>query len=243
MIWVIPMAGKGSRTQSLGEFKPFIEIKGHKILSWFISSVKHLIKPENKIVFITTDYFAQKYNFANEVRKIIEDHQLHNKLHFINSPKTPLGVSSTVYLAKSIINTIQPVMVIFPDQYIDFQIPEIQDNSAYLGICIQLSDRYGFVKIKNGLITKFVEKKNISNIASAGVYITSSGKDFVYALEKQFEFEKPSEEHFLGPAFNFLIKKNIPVYPIKVIAKYDLGNIDDIVYFSQFRLNRDGPLP
>jgi GTP:adenosylcobinamide-phosphate guanylyltransferase len=48
MIWVIPLAGKGQRTKELGEFKPFIEINGHKMIEWFISSIKKLIKPALK---------------------------------------------------------------------------------------------------------------------------------------------------------------------------------------------------
>ena len=62
------MAGKGGRTKSLGEFKPFIEIKGHKILSWFISSIKNLVKPEDLFVLITTEYF---FNSSTSQKKLV----------------------------------------------------------------------------------------------------------------------------------------------------------------------------
>jgi len=233
MIWVIPMSGKGTRTRSLGEFKPFIEIKGFPIISWFISSVKHNIKSEDELIFLTTDYYFNKYNFENRIKEIIAYHNLSNKLYFIRNSDSPAGVSSTVYTAKSLLLTPKSVIVIYPDQYIDFQMPALETNSAYLGINIQLSDRYGFVEIKDGLITRFIEKKNISNIASTGFYIAPSGKDLIRALEQQFaEHNVHNGEYYLGPAFNYLLQKGIKLYPVKVFAKYDLGNPDLISYFS-----------
>lgn len=233
MIWVIPMSGKGTRTQSLGEFKLFIEIKGSPMLSWFISSVKHNIKPEDELIFLTTDYFFNKYDFKNKVREIINYHKLANKRYFIRNQDSPAGVSLTVYAAKPLLDTSKPVIVIFPDQYIDFQMPTLEPNTAYLGINIQLSNKYGFVEIKEGLITKFVEKKNISNIASTGFYITPSGKDLVWALEQQFKSHDMHDgEYYIGPAFNFLLGKGVKARPVKVFAKYDLGTPELISYFT-----------
>jgi len=231
MIWVIPMSGKGTRTQELDEFKPFIKIKGHKILSWFISSIKHLIKNEDSFVLITTEYFANKFNFEKECKKIFKEHQLNNEINFIINKETPTGASTTVYSAKKIINKKIPVMVIFPDQYIDFILPEIVDNSAYMGIYVQLGNKSGFIEIQNGLIVNFIEKINISNLASSGFYLVSSGKDLIFAFEEQFKNnETLNGEFYVGPAFKYLFNK-LKVYPIPVLAKYDLGNCKDIAYF------------
>lgn len=125
-------------------------------------------------------------------------------------------------------------MVINPDQYVDFKLPVIKQNSGYLGIYFQLGDKSGFVEIEGGLITKFVEKKNISNLADFGIYIVSSGKNLVGALKKQIkEGKKLNGEFYIGEAFNYLIKKGVKIFPIPVIAKYDLGNPEDIEYFSE----------
>ena len=40
MIWILPMAGKGTRTESLGEFKPFIKVNNKKIIEWFLIGIK-----------------------------------------------------------------------------------------------------------------------------------------------------------------------------------------------------------
>lgn len=101
-----------------------------------------------------------------------------------------------------------------------------------MGVYIQLSDKSGFVEIEDGLIVNFVEKINISNIASSGFYIVSHGKDLIFSIERQFKSNiKLNNEFYLGPPFNFLINK-INIYPIPIISKYDLGNIYDIEYFS-----------
>lgn len=231
------MSGKGTRTQELGEFKPFIEIKKYKILSWFISSIKHLVKDDDIFVLITTKYFSDKFNFKNVCKEIFKEHKLNNKINFIINDGTQTGASATVYSAKNIINKNIPVMVIFPDQYIDFILPKIKKNSAYMGIYVQLGNKSGFVEIKDGQIINFIEKVNISNLASSGFYIVSSGKDLIFAFEKQFKNNKTlNGEFYVGPAFNFLFKK-IKVYPIPVLSKYDLGNCEDIEYFCSKKIN------
>lgn len=233
MIWIIPMAGKGTRTQELGEFKPFIEIKGSKIFSWFMCSIKHLVKPEDSFQLITTKYFTDKYNFEAEIKKIFEHHNLKNSVTFTVCDGSQQGSSATVLLVKDKINLNEPIIVIFPDQFIDFVLPEIIPNSAYMGVYVQLGNKSGFVNIVDGLVTNFIEKQNISNLASSGVYITSSGKDLIEALEKQIEEGVMlNGEFYIGPAFNYLIKSGIKTYPIPIIAKYDLGNTKDVEYFS-----------
>lgn len=227
------MAGKGTRTQELGEFKPFIEIKGHKIFSWFLCSVKHLVKPGDSFQLITTKYFADKYNFDTEVMKIFQYHGINNPVSITTCEESQQGSSATVLLVKGKIDLNEPAMVIFPDQFIDFVLPEITPNSAYMGVYVQLGNKSGFVNIVDGLITNFVEKQNISNLASSGVYIASTGKDLIEALEKQVkEGTTLNGEFYVGPAFNYLIDKGIKTYPVPVIAKYDLGNTKDVEYFS-----------
>ena len=51
------MAGKGTRTNSLGKFKPFIKVNGKEIIDWFLIGIKNKIKKNDIIFLITTiDY-------------------------------------------------------------------------------------------------------------------------------------------------------------------------------------------
>lgn len=233
MIWVIPVAGKGTRTKALGEFKPFIEINGRKIIDWFIFSIRHLIKPNDRLILITTIHFAKEYKFEEEIKRIFQYYKISNKTKIITCKKTPKGTSATILMAKPQINKNKPVIIINPDQFVDFSMPRIVKNSAFLGIYYYLGEKSGFVEIKNGLVIKFVEKRNISNLASAGIYIVSSGRKLISAIERQIKDDQAlSGEFYIGPAFNYLIKDGVRVYPIPVMAKYDLGDPKSINHFS-----------
>lgn len=232
------MAGRGDRTRPLGEFKPFIEIKNHKILSWFISSIKGLIRPEDVFVLITTEYFFDRFCFKEKVDELFQYHRLKNKKYFINTKSTPRGTSETILKAEDVISVNRPVTVIHPDQYINFDMPKkIQKNTGYLGLYLCFGSKTGFVKIENGLITKFVERKNISNIASCGVFISSGGKALIKAIKKQIASgETINGEYYIGPSFNYLIESGYKIYPISVRCKYDLGNVEGIKNFKKSNL-------
>ena len=82
-------------------------------------------------------------------------------------------------------------------------------------------------------MTKIVEKNNISNLASAGVYGVSEGKALIRAIEKQFkERSMYNGEFYVGEALNYLIKEGYRLYPASVRVKYDLGNIEGIELFK-----------
>ena len=51
MNWIIPIAGKGKRLKSLGDFKPFIKIKNRTIIEWFFIYLKKKIKIVKKFNF------------------------------------------------------------------------------------------------------------------------------------------------------------------------------------------------
>ena len=61
------MAGKGTRTNSLGKFKPFIKVNGKKIIEWFLISIKNKIKKNDIIVLITTIDYEKKTIFKKKL--------------------------------------------------------------------------------------------------------------------------------------------------------------------------------
>ncbi len=234
MHWIIPIGGKGSRTKTLGEFKPFIEINSQKILFWFFLSIRNNLSRRDKITFITTKDFLEKFDVADKIKEIFSTLDLSQRFQVLTTLNRTSGVSSSLYLLKSHFESDGPVAVINPDQYIDFDLPlKIPPKSAFLSIYAEFSNKSGYVNIENGLITNFVEKKNISNLASSGVFIVSNGEGLINAIEKQLEDELSiNGEYYLGPAFNYLIQGGYKIYPFPVRVKYDLGDISEIEHFS-----------
>ena len=234
MNWIIPIGGKGTRTQALGEFKPFIEILNHKMLVWFFISIKNNILPEDKFYFVLTKALVEKFSVDVVIEDIFRQLGLRNHFELLITPDLS-GVSAALYSRKSILQKSSPVIIINPDQYLDFALPrKIPKKSGYLTIYAEFSNKSGYVDIKDGKITKFVEKSNFSNLGNAGVFIVSEGRSLVKAIRKQMEAGLTTNgEYFLGTAFNYLIEDGFEIYPLPVWVKYDLGNIPDIEYFKK----------
>ncbi|MDD3014531.1 MAG: hypothetical protein PHC34_12585 [Candidatus Gastranaerophilales bacterium] len=232
--WIIPMAGNGTRTKDFGEFKPFIEVAGKKILNWLLKSIKINFGRDDRIIFITTKYFAEKYEVESQINEILLKENINLDFNLVISATTPPGPSASVYTAKDYIDN-NPTIIVNSDQYVHFNLPvNISPNSGYLPVNTDFGNTKSYVLVENGIITRVVEKSNISNIASAGIYMVSNGFDLISSIETQFkERLMYKEEFFVGPALNYLINNKYTFYPIPVSAKYDLGNIEQIIFFEK----------
>jgi NDP-sugar pyrophosphorylase family protein len=230
MIWIFPMAGRGSRTRQLGEFKPFIEICGRKMLAWLLGSIRAKIAESDRLVFITTTEYADTFDVERTISSILREEKLHDNFVMITCDKTPPGPSATVHKAKEHLQTHEPVIVVNCDQYIDFDTGDLsEEKSGFLPVYAEFTQKSSYVEIDAGVITRIVEKQNISNLASAGVYAVSGGKALVEAIEQQFEGNQQTNgEFYVGVALNNLIEKGFRFYPTAVRAKYDLGSVKGI---------------
>lgn len=228
------MAGKGKRTRALGEFKPFIKINGRTILSWLLLSIKRHIKPKDEIVFVTTRYFSKKFNVSNNIKQILRELSIRNKSKIVLTEDNPRGPAKTVYKALDIIDKTKPVAVVNCDQYVDFDFDgNVSQNTCFMTIYAEFTNKSGYVKIEKGLIAEMVEKKNISNLASAGVFIFPSGVVLLNALKQLFKEKLTvNGEYYISSAMNYLASAGYKILPIPVMAKYDLGDIEGIKHFS-----------
>lgn len=233
--WVFPIAGKGLRTQALGEFKPLIQIEGKPEIEWLLLSVRRHIGKADHLIFITSDTFEEKFAAKEKIGRVLDRLQLNNPYHLLTTRGTLQGPSATVYAAKDLTNVDCPCIVVNSDQFISFEFPSIEDKCAYLPVNTDFGEKKSYVAVKKSIITDVVEKENISYIASAGVYIVASGIDLNHALEQQFEKGVlVKSEYYVGPALRFLLDLGYRMVPIPVIAKFDLGSIDGISLFRHF---------
>lgn len=236
MIWIFPMAGRGSRTKELGEFKPFIEINGVKMLGWLLRSIAGKIEEGDELIFITTAEYSEQFDVQSGVEDILRDEGITNSFELITTDGVPQGPSATVYHAAAHLVSNQPAIVVNCDQYIDFDMPEeMPQRSGFLPVYAQFGQKSSYVEIEDAVITRIVEKQNISNLASAGVYAVSDSRALLRAIEKQFEEKQlTNNEFYVGPALNNLIHEGYRFYPTAVRAKYDLGNVAGIDLFERF---------
>jgi len=242
VIWIFPMAGRGARTKELGEFKPFIEINGVKMLGWLLRSIACKIREADELIFITTSEYSEQFNVQPCLQDVLRDDGISNSFELITTAGVPQGPSATVYHAAPHLVSDQPAIVVNCDQYIDFDMPEdMPQMSGFLPVYAQFGEKSSYVEIEDGVITRIVEKQNISNLASAGVYSVSDGRALVRAIEKQFEeMQLTNNEFYIGPALNNLIHEGYRFYPTGVRAKYDLGDVHGISLFESFAENMSG---
>lgn len=237
MLWIFPMAGRGTRTLELGEFKPFIDINGKKMIEWMLLSIKFKIKESDRLIFISTKEQNEKYSVHLKIQQILENNGITAAFKLM-TPDTPQkGPAHTVYFAKEdILAYPGPVIIVNSDQYIDFDLPlEIAPNTGFLPIYAEFTQKASYVDIDSqGIISRIVEKDNISNLASAGVYCVSSGEDLIWAIEQDFFFRNTKNgEYYVGPALNNLIRKGYSFFPSLVRIKFDLGNPKNIEEFKE----------
>lgn len=240
MIWILPMAGMGKRTGTLGKFKPFININGRKIIEWFLISIKNKIKKNDLVILITTNNFEKKFQFQKNIKLIIKKQKLNLKnfiFKFIE--ETPNGPAFTVNSIRDILKYQKiPCIVINPDQYIDFNLPKkIIKNNLYLPIHFNNHGNSSYVRLnKKGQIVKIQEKNLISNYASSGVYIFGSSLLLRKMLNLITKIKSKKEINISDLINKFMGLNKLKVVPLSTLAKYDLGNVLSIKNFCKSKI-------
>jgi 6-phosphofructokinase/glycosyltransferase involved in cell wall biosynthesis len=237
--WIVPICGKGTRTKKMGEFKPFININNKKIIEWFLISLKNNITFNDTFIFITTNYYEKKYKVKKFLNNIFK-YNLFCEFKLILTEEIPEGPAKSVYLAKSHIIDKNNIIVINPDQFINFEIPKKFVN--FITIYFDNLPSKSYCEINDNKIINIVEKKQISNNASSGVYGFKNGNDLINSLEILFKSKENmvNNEYYISGCINILLKNKELFYPIKTISKFDLGTLKNINMFKNiFDLNNN----
>jgi len=241
MIWILPMAGRGTRTAGLGEFKPFIKVENKYIIEWLITGIRKNISDNDTLILITTKYFDDKYDFKRKMHHILRSLDINlNNVHFVLLEKILDGPAKTVFEAREYLNNNEPVTICNTDQFIIFEMPELgscMNHVGYIPVYLGNNPKSSFVKLNEEMntIDFLVEKKAISNYASAGIYNFNSGNLLLNAFRLMFKNnDTTNNEYYIGPSINYLIQKGHIFKPLFVNVKYDLGNINSINKFVDF---------
>ena len=68
MNWIFPIAGFGTRTSKLGEYKPLIEVfENQSILKICLSGLKTMFNPEDVFVFICSEEQSSRFNVREKI--------------------------------------------------------------------------------------------------------------------------------------------------------------------------------
>jgi hypothetical protein len=240
MNWVFPIAGHGTRTSSLGRYKPFIEIiPNHTILKLCLLGLKSLIKSKDRLVFITSEEQEIKYSVSKTIKTTLSQLNLKNKIDVVLLDSTPKGQALTVKYAIEKLDTgflESKTFVVNSDQLVFFDIGNVNLNICSVGLYFNDGNASCFfdLDIKNRLVSKIREKTKISCYAAAGVFYFNTGKRLLDCINWAINENKfYKNELYLGPCMEYF--KDLSYFQTSV--KFDLGNVEKIKLFNGFIKN------
>jgi hypothetical protein len=235
LIWIFPIAGRGTRTVIYGKFKPFIPVLGRKILHWCLTGIHPLIGPHDRFVFITTREFEVEFSVKRELEALFVEVGLAQHLDFVLAPDTPPGPAASVHLAGRLLDEDTPCTVINADQLVQYKHrTNLGVHEGYVPLYVNSTGKSSYVTIEDCRITGIFEKDMRSHYASAGVYTLGSARTLIKVIEESFTRGiTHNGEYYVGPALNHFISGGGILWPAQVFMKIDLGSIEGIDFFTR----------
>jgi len=226
---LMPMAGDGTRTRSLGELpKPMIKIFDKPIFEYAAS----VFNKNNHFTFIARQDHDEKYKIFDYIKEFYPNSTI------IKQKEKLDGAALSCLLSKSFLYNDTPLITCDSDIFIRFDVKEVEKMLANnVDIIIitskQGSPTYSYIKKSKDLVVSVFEKQVISNDAISGVIIWKTGKMFFDYLEDMIKNKiKVNNEFYISPSINKAISDGKIVKNIECQVFYHLGTAEDINQFK-----------
>ena len=221
---IVPMAGIGSRLRphTLTIPKPLTLIAGKPIVQRLVEDIVKVVDQQvDEIAFVIGPTFPK--NTGEKLIKIAENLGAKGKV-FVQD--VALGTAHAIYCAKESLNG--PCVVAFADTLFkaDFEL-DIEADGAIWVKQVDEPSAYGVIKLKDGIITDFVEKPTefVSDLAIIGIYYFSKADELRDEIQNLLDNNiKEKGEFQLTNALENLKQKGHKFVPGKVDEWMDCGN-------------------
>jgi len=223
---VIPAAGAGSRFKEAGidTPKPMISIGGVPMILWVINNFS--LRADDTVFIICQRANSMPAMLAPYLTK------MDFKVHFIEIDGLTSGPASTVELALPHLVQDVPVIVANSDQYISHSISDFVNsirNREHSGTILTMNaygNKWSYIgRNENGNITEVVEKREISNEATVGVYAWANPELVSRSIRYLKELNiLVNNEFYVAPTYGYLIEKGLS------IGVFSVGNHGDSVH-------------
>jgi NDP-sugar pyrophosphorylase family protein len=207
---IILAGGRGKRLSPITDYvpKPLIPIKNIPIIEW---QIKYLKKHGINEVIICTGYKT------NMIENYLSMKNIGIKIKF-SIEKTPLGTGGAIKKAGKMIND-KSFFVINGDILTNIDLRKLSKKPNSIA-SIELRTKFGTLETNGNKISKFREKKEISNLwMNAGIYYLQ--KEILKDLPNKGDIEKT-----LFP--NYAKKGKLNTIKFKKIKWYSIDSIKDI---------------
>lgn len=234
---VVPMAGAGSRFAVAGykDPKPLIPVHSVPMIKVVIDNLTPAC--EHRFIFVCQAAHVEAYGLRNHLQAwapgcaVVELNGLTE------------GAACTVYEAKELIDSDDPVMIANSDQYVDTDINDYlraMDEHQADGLIMTMKaddPKWSFVGFAdNGRINRVVEKEVISEEATVGIYNFRSGRQLIAAIESMFDKNlQVNGEFYVAPVYNEMIEDEARIIHYSIGSEgsgmYGLGIPADLDLF------------
>lgn len=234
---LIPMSGNGQRFKDAGYDlpKPLIDVNGKPMITRVI---ENLNLPNAHYSFIVQREHEDKYNISGLLKSIVDSPNI------VLVDKVTEGAACSALLAKSIINTVDNLIIANSDQLVEWNSFEFLYQSFYKDLDANiavfeetLADpkwSYSEVNSSTGLVTRVAEKQPISGWANTGITFWKRGRDFVESAEQMIkENNRINNEFFILPSINKLIANRKRVGTYKVSKMMGIGTPNDLLAYLE----------
>jgi NDP-sugar pyrophosphorylase family protein len=235
---VIPMAGQGSRFAKAGytKPKPFIDVAGRTMIETVMDNLA--LEGACYILIARRDHIDAEPETVARLKA-------RGDVEIIALDGMTEGTACTVLHARDLIDNSAPLLIANCDQVVDFACSSFISDCLTRGLdgsilCFKDEARdpkWSFAKADTrGLVVQVAEKVAISDLATAGLYLFSKGKDFIAgAVDMIARNERMNGEFYTCPVYNHLVRKGsrIGVYEIQASAMHGLGVPEDLMAYLQ----------
>lgn len=242
---VIPMAGAGSRFIAAGfsDPKPLIPVNGTPMIQLVVNNLRP--SRAHRFIFICRKEHLELFKLES---KLLEWGGANTIVASVD--ELTEGAACTVLSVEHLINNDDGLMIANCDQYIDISIDDYlqsQDDRSLDGLIMTLKSqdpKWSFANIDtNNLVIEVVEKKVISNHATAGVYNYRAGSDFVRGARNMiYKNLRVNNEFYVAPAYNELISEGLKygIFDIGVEGDgmFGLGIPADLEFFLKHPISQ-----
>jgi dTDP-glucose pyrophosphorylase len=242
---LIPAAGKGSRFADVGfqTPKPLIPIWDIPMLIWVLNNFPLAAEDEISILCQSEHRIPEQLiPFTSQMNKTVR---------FIEIDYWTDGPAHSLELLLAGLDDQSPVICANSDQFIFSGLPEFVLAVRTGGTSGQIltmeasGAAWSYVgRDKFGKVNRVVEKQEISNEATVGVY----GWDSIKTLRSALGWQRASglkvnNEYYVAPSYQFLIESNLEISTHSVgehgIGVHGLGIPSDLEHFLTLKAAKD----
>lgn len=221
---IVPMAGIGSRLRphTLTIPKPLTLIAGKPIVQRLVEDIVKVLKQDvEEIAFVIGPTFPK-----DTEEKLLNIAKNLGAKGVVTIQETAEGTAHAIYCAKESLSG--PCVVAFADTLFkaDFTLNAEADGAIWVKQ-VENPSAYGVIKLKDGIITDFVEKPTefVSDLAIIGIYYFKDGailrKEIEHLLDNDL---REKGEYQLTNALESMKQKGLQFVPGTVDEWMDCGN-------------------